>query len=77
MQLSIDAITQNLRDAGCPEEFIQRFLAALAHGTPVERERMLEQERRCILEKVHDEQKRLDCFDYLRYALKKEQEGTV
>ncbi len=77
MKLSTEAIAQNLRDAGCPEDFIKRFIACLTHGTPAERERMLEQERRCILEKVHDEQKRLDCFDYLRYALKKEQEGTV
>ncbi len=73
MKLSMDAITQNLRDAGCPENFIIRFLASLAHGTPAEQERMLEQERRCILEKVHDEQRKLDCFDYLRYALKREQ----
>ncbi len=73
MKLSIDAITQNLRDAGCPEDFIKRFLACLTHGTPIEQERMLERERRCILEKVHDEQKKLDCFDYLRYALKRKQ----
>ncbi len=72
MQLSIDAITQNLRDAGCPEDFIKRFLACLTHGTPAEQERMLERERRCILEKVHDEQKKLEYFDYLRYALNKE-----
>ncbi len=68
---------QNLQDAGCQEVFIKRFLASLTDGTPAEQERMLEQERRCILEKVHDEQKRLDCFDYLRYALKREQEGTI
>ncbi len=73
MQLSIDAITQNLRDAGCPEDFIKRFLACLTYGTPIEQERMLERERHCILEKVHDEQKKLDCFDYLRYALKRKQ----
>jgi len=74
VKLSKDTITQNLRDAGCPEDFIRRFLAALTNGTPAEQERLLDQERRCILDKVHDEQKRLDCFDYLRYALKKEQE---
>ncbi len=71
MKLSKDAITQNLRDAGCQEDFIQKFLASLTDGTPAE------QERRCILGKVHDEQKRLDCFDYLRYALKKEQSGAT
>ncbi len=71
MKLNIDAITQNLRDAGCQENFIKSFLASLTHGTPAEQDRMLEQERRCILEKVHVEQKKLDCFDYLRYMLKR------
>ncbi len=71
MKLSMDAITQNLRDAGCPEDFIKRFLVSLTNGTPAEQERMLAQERRCILEKIHDGQRKLDCFDYLRYALKK------
>lgn len=71
MKLSMDAIAQNLRDAGCQESFIKSFLDSLTQGTPAEQERMLEQERRCILEKVHDEQKKLDCFDYLRYTLKK------
>ncbi len=74
MKLSMEDITQNLRDAGCAEDFIKRFLACLTHGTPVEQERMLERERHCILEKIHDEQKKLDCFDYLRYALKRKQE---
>lgn len=71
MKLSKDAITQNLRDAGCQESFIKSFLDSLDHCTPAEQERMLERERRCILDKVHDEQKKLDRFDYLRYTLRR------
>jgi len=71
VKLSMDAITQNLRDAGCQENFIKGFLASLIQDTPAEQERMLEKERRCILEKIHEEQRKLDRFDYLRYALKK------
>jgi len=70
----MDAVAQNLRDAGCPEEFIKNFILALSHATPAEQAQMLERQRRCILEKVHDEQKKLDCLDYLRYTLKKEQQ---
>ncbi len=74
MKQTAEQIAQNLRDAGCQDKFIQQFLAALANGTPAQQEQLLDRERRHILDKVHDEQKRLDRFDYLRYALKKEQE---
>lgn len=74
MKQTAEQIAQNLRDAGCQDKFIQQFLAALVNGTPAQREQLLDRERRHILGKVHDEQKRLDRFDYLRYTLKKEQE---
>ena len=50
-----ESLVQALQDAGCPDEFIGRFLQAKAHG--------------CAEEQVHLEQKKLDCLDYLRYRL--------
>jgi len=60
-------IEENLRDAGCPDGFIEEFLAACASSTPDIQRRLLERQRRCILERIHAERKRLECFDYLRY----------
>jgi len=61
------AITQNLRDAGCQDAFIDAFLQAVAEGAAAQQERLLEEERSCILSRVREEQKKLDCFDFLRY----------
>ncbi len=60
-------IEENLKDAGCPDSFIQEFLTAYASGAPDAQRRLLERQRQCILDKLHAEQKRLECFDYLRY----------
>ncbi len=60
-------IAENLRDAGCPDSFIEEFLDAYASGTPEAQRRLLDGRRRRILEQLHAERKRLECFDYLRY----------
>ncbi len=60
-------IAENLRDAGCPDSFIEEFLDAYASGAPEAQRRLLERQRRCILDQLHAEQKRLECFDFLRY----------
>ncbi len=60
-------IEENLKDAGCPDSFIREFLAAYASSTPDAQRRLLDRQRQCILEKLHADQKRLECFDYLRY----------
>ncbi len=60
-------IAENLRDAGCPDSFIEEFLTAYASGAPDVQRRLLERQRRCILDQLHAEQKRLECFDFLRY----------
>lgn len=74
MEIDVEQIAENLRCAGCGEEFIAEFRRVMARGTGKEREQMLEKQRRCILGKLHDQQKKLECFDYLRRRLR-QQEG--
>lgn len=74
MELGVEQMAENLRCAGCSEEFIAEFRQIMAQGTAREREQMLEKQRRCILGKLHDQQKKLECFDYLRHRLR-QQEG--
>lgn len=64
-----ESLVQALQDAGCPDEFIGRFLQAKAHGCAEEQLRLLSCQRCKQLEQVHLEQKKLDCLDYLRYRL--------
>ncbi len=69
----VEAVKQNLRDAGCSEEFIVTFMHVWEAGTSAEQLRLLACQRCRLLDHVHEEQRKLDCLDYLRYQLEKEQ----
>lgn len=62
-------LARNLRDAGCTEEEIRRFPAL----PPEEQLRFLTRQRAALLAALHASQERIDCLDYLLYAMKKNQ----
>lgn len=64
---SRESLERNLRDAGCEQEFIERFLRAGEE----DRRKLLCCQRCRLLERLHEEQKKLDCLDYLRYKMQK------
>lgn len=66
----IQAVTQNLKDAGCEQRDIERFLEELKHGDRDKQLRLLESHRSCLLGKVHTEERRIDCLDYLVYQIR-------
>ena len=70
----VKAVEQNLRDAGCPDEFIADFMRVWEEGTPAEQLRLLSRQRCRLLDALHAEQKKLECLDYLRYQLEKIQQ---
>ncbi len=72
-ETDVNAVEQNLRDAGCSDEVIAAFLHAWTAGAAKEQLRLLSGQRRRLLDSVHAEQKKLDCLDYLRYQLEKAQ----
>lgn len=61
-----------LKDSGCEAQLIDEFLACLEDG---QRQSILLKRQKCILlEKLHENQRQIDCLDYLLYKLKKEGE---
>lgn len=66
-----EAIIQNLMDAGCDTETIERFLTLEKSGSLQKQMELLCVHRAQLLEKVHREEKRIDCLDYLVYQLDK------
>ena len=74
--LSTQSVEQNLKDAGCPEQFIASFLAQYPCITPAEQLHLLEHQRVKLLDQLHDSQKHLDCMDYLCYQIRKQQSKT-
>lgn len=66
------AYRQNLIDAGCPTEEIQKCLDLLRKNDTSSTLKLLDGYRAELLASVHKEQKQLDCLDYFVYRLKKE-----
>ena len=65
-------LRENLRDAGCDPDMICRC-EVLAHGKKKgELLRVLSLHRRALLDTVHENERRIDCLDYLIYQIEKQ-----
>ena len=65
-----DSVIQNLEDAGCDMEMVAEFMKLGIAGNQL---KLLEQHRKRLLEKVHMNEKRIDCLDYLVFQMNKEE----
>lgn len=68
-----NAMIQNLKDAGCDKDTITAFVKDLREEKITDGLKLLAVHRRSLLDKLHKEQKRIDCLDYLVYKLEKNQ----
>ena len=64
----IEELIMNLKDAGCDEELITKCIKKYNKMLI----KSLQCHRCCLLDKLHEEQKKIDCLDYLIYTLKKQ-----
>lgn len=70
MDCDREELRQNLKDAGCGPKVIERFLEELDAGAVGEQLALLSQQRRALLDKVHREERKIDCLDYLVYQIR-------
>ena len=69
-------LRENLRDAGCDLDTICRC-EVLAHKQKKgELMRVLSLHRRALLDAVHENERRIDCLDYLIYQIEKQSKKT-
>ena len=68
-----DAIIQNLIDAGCDDDFIGAFKELYASGQLPKMLTMLANQRRALLEKIHSDERKIFCIDFLVNRLNKKQ----
>ena len=66
---SREAVIQNLKDAGCAQDIIECCIACKEQGKKNELLKRLEEHRKGLLHKVHEEEKHIDCLDYLVYQI--------
>ena len=69
-------LRENLKDAGCGPDMNCRC-EVLAHGEKkAELMRALSLHRRALLDAVHENERRIDCLDYLIYQFEKQNKKT-
>lgn len=62
---------QNMKDAGCSQDTINRFLICYQAGDIKGELKVLSNHRQILLDEVHKGQKEIDCLDYLVYQIEK------
>ena len=62
-------LIRNLKDAGCSEADIQRFLKLRQEGRRREQLRLLTTHRASLLDQLHVSQRQIDCLDYLVFQM--------
>lgn len=73
---SKEALIENLRDAGCNTEQIEKFLHCLEEEQTAQQLSLLDQHRQCLLTHLHKEEKCIDCLDYLLYHMQRAQKPS-
>lgn len=68
---------QNMKDAGCNEDTINRFLLCYQAGDIKGELKVLSNHRKALLDAIHKGQKEIDCLDYLVYQIEKRVEMEV
>ena len=61
---------ENLIAAGCDDSFISEFEACISDKKKCDR--LLAKHRRELLDRVHEEERRISCLDYLIYNMEKQ-----
>ena len=69
-------LRENLKDAGCDPDMIRRCEALAQSEKQGELMRVLSLHRRVLLDAVHENERRIDCLDYLIYQLEKQSKKT-
>ncbi len=63
-------IIENLSDAGCCTEMINDVIFLLETEQTEQGIRRLRQYRSTLMNEIHEQQRKVDCLDYMLYQLK-------
>lgn len=65
-----DDILQNLKDAGCDSNITDNIIALIKTGDRMPVLNLLAKHRKQLLISLHEDQKKIDCLDFLVFNLK-------
>ena len=64
-------IIESMKAAGCSDTEIESFVKCYENGELKKGLKIISNCRKDILERIHGDQKKIDCLDYLEYQIKK------
>lgn len=64
-------IIRILKDAGCEEDFIMKFISVMDINQSKRALELLREWRNHLMDEIHSNQHKLDCLDYLIRKMKK------
>lgn len=67
MDIAEEMLITNLKDAGCDDKTIAAFLQYRQTNDQSKQMNLLKKQRNSLLDKIHEDQKAIDCLDYLLY----------
>ena len=70
------SLRENLKDAGCGPDMICRCEVLAQGEKKAELIRALSLHRQTLLDAVHENERRIDCLDYLIYQFEKQNKKT-
>ena len=68
---STEILKRNLIDAGCEAHMIEEWIQCYENKDKEKQLRLLIKHRAQLLEKIHANQKQMECLDYLIYNTRK------
>jgi hypothetical protein len=72
---SEEDVIQNLKDAGCDRKIIECFMECMARDDFNGQLQLMKEQRECLLDRVHKNEKQIDCLDYLVYQIDRSRAG--
>lgn len=71
INIPMESLIQNMKDAGCSSETIDVCISCISNDKKEELLRRLDSHRSNILDKIHKEERQINCLDYLVYQIVK------
>ena len=76
-KMNVQDLVLNLEAAGFEADRIEEYLVCWRMGDIKEQLTLLSRQRAVILERLHREEKQIDCLDYLVYQIGKESTSSA
>lgn len=64
-------LLRNLKDAGCDAGTIRTFFQLGQENKTMQQKRLLSGRRKLLVQALHEDQKKIDCLDFLIFSLER------